>query len=199
MRSRKFIVGSVALAALALVSLLGTVTGHDDIADAARTVLLVMVGVLVLGGVISQRRSGRRVDYIYRKGVPQRGELEDAAVPPEVAQDDLVGMLRLVQAQYVGRLDRALSALEHATVHLTTSTRPDRAFPARSTVLTVAEPRDEYAPIVEVALESGVEVVVAGATEDAQQWVERRGWEGRVVLAGPRSAEGTTPTESRES
>ena len=184
MRSRIFIVGTAVLGVLSIASLLGLVTGHDEIAEGALTLLVAATGLLALAGLVSVRAAGRRVDYMYRKsGAGQRGEM---SAPPAVREDDLVGMLRLVQAQYVGRLDSALSTLELATENLAAAAAAEGDGTPAHARLTVL-PRDEYAPAVAAAITAGIEVtVLTDPSEDAPGWVERQGWQGRVVLADRR-------------
>lgn len=186
MKSRKAIIGTLALGVLALVSLLGIVTGQDAIAEVARTVLVLLTSVLVLAGVLMLRRLGRRVESTYRKvdHIYRHGAVSRSAVPPEVGKDDLVGMLRLVQAQYVGRLDQALASLEDATQRLT-SIASDGMQPVAPAVLTV-EPREEYVPAVEAAIQSGAMVVIRGSAEEAHRWVTQHEWYDKVTLPGQR-------------
>lgn len=186
MRSRKFLLAIAGLGVLTLIALLGAAFGHDLISEAAKTLMLATIGLLALAGVITQRRTARRIHRMYRKR--ERTQAEDGpelGAPTPVVRDDLIGMLRLVQAQYVGRLDQALANLERATAHLVASGIVEKRDTSQTTVLKVAGPRDEYVPAVEAALSSGIEVVIDGPTDAVQRWVEQNGWDGGVSLAGP--------------
>lgn len=124
MKSRKVLVGVTGIGVLSALSVIGSVTGHDVLADVARTLLLAVVGLLVLDGTVAVRHTERKVR---RLGAAAR-KVTAAPAPPKAspAQEtapatspaDLVGAIRLIQAQYVGRLDRAQATLEAAAEEL---------------------------------------------------------------------------------
>lgn len=132
MKSRKVILGLTGIAVLSALSVIGSVVGNDVLAEVARTLLLAAVGLLVLDGTVAVRhteRQLRRVRTAVRKAaatpaVPAAPEVAPAPeTAPATSPEDLLGAIRLLQAQYVGRLDRAQATLEAAAEELSTSTR----------------------------------------------------------------------------
>lgn len=130
MKSRKVILGLTGIVVLSALSVIGSVIGHDVLAEVARTLLLAAVGLLVLDGTVAVRhteRQLRRVRTAVRKAAAAPAAREVAPAPetaPATSPEDLLGAIRLLQAQYVGRLDRAQATLEAAAEELSTSTRP---------------------------------------------------------------------------
>lgn len=130
MKSRKVLLGVTGIGVLTALSIIGTIAGLDALADVARTLLLAFVGLLVLDGTVAVRhteRQVRRVRTAVRKAtaVPTPREVTPPAeTAPATSPDDLLGAIRLLQAQYVGRLDRAQATLEAAAEELSAATRP---------------------------------------------------------------------------
>ena len=117
MRSRKAVLGLAALALPALLTVVTAVGGHPWLPEACLAVLLLLVGGLTLD-------TNKRVRSRY--GAPPVATPSRTA--PTTTQEDLLGMIRLLQAQYVGRLDRAQDSLDAATAALLAATSArDRA------------------------------------------------------------------------
>lgn len=131
MKSRKVLLGVTGIGVLTALSIIGTIAGRDALADVAQTLLLAAVGLLVLDGTVAVRhteRQLRRVRSAVRKATAAQTPREVTPAPetaPATSPDDLVGAIRLLQAQYVGRLDRAQATLEAAAEELSAATRPE--------------------------------------------------------------------------
>src|SRR5690625_7863321 len=91
---------------------------HPWLPEACLAVLLLLVGALTLD---TNKRA--RARYGARPVVTTTSR-----TPPSTTHEDLLGTIRLLQAQYVGRLDRAQDSLDAATAALlTASSDRDRA------------------------------------------------------------------------
>lgn len=111
-RSPKFLLGLGALTALALLTVVTAVLGHPWLPTASLAILLMLVGAIELD---TNRRTRSRYG--------SRPMAVPAASAPATTEEDLLGTIRLLQAQYVGRLDRAQDSLELATTALLAATQ----------------------------------------------------------------------------
>ena len=187
MGSRKLVVGALGAGLLGVVSIVASLSGNSEVAGVAQALLLLVVALLVLVVAISQRRIGRQVAYIYRKGPRGGGDAEPDPLRvhgPAVEQADLLGMVRLLQAQYVGRLDRAQATLEQAAGDLRSGGAAVTGAGAGHLRVTAGD--DASVPVVEAALGAGLTVTVHAADDAGEGWVRDHGWLGRVVLEGGR-------------
>jgi len=107
-RSRKVVLGLAALALPALLAVVTAAGGHPWLPEACLAVLLLLVGALTLD---TNKRA--RARYGARPVVTTTSR-----TPPSTTHEDLLGTIRLLQAQYVGRLDRAQDSLDAATAAL---------------------------------------------------------------------------------
>lgn len=107
MRSRKLLVGLAALGLPALLTVVTAVLNHPWLPEVGLAVLLMMIGALLLD---TNKRARSRYGA--------RPLASPQAAVPATNQEDLLGVIRLLQAQYVGRLDRAQDSLELATAAL---------------------------------------------------------------------------------
>lgn len=130
MKSRKVIVGVAGIGVLTVASLVGTVVGNPILERVASTLLLAAVALLVLNATVVLRRTEQQVrrnrSAIRERTthVPRAKELKPpASSQPAMTTADLIGTIRLLQAQYVGRLDRAQAALDAAVARLSTDER----------------------------------------------------------------------------
>lgn len=109
MKSRKFLLGLAGLALPALLTTITAVLGHPWLPQVGLAALLVLIGAIALDTNKRSRYRGSRPAPVAAKAVPA------------TTNDDLMGTIRLLQAQYVGRLDRAQTSLEEATDALLTA------------------------------------------------------------------------------
>lgn len=125
MRSRKVLLGAAALAVLAIVAVVGVAVEQPVLAAAAALAMALAIGVLVLDAVTTLRRTERQLLKL-TKLVRSADRAKPApptpgpgmSVGPVAGEADLIGTIRLLQAQYVGRLDRAQATLEAAVDRL---------------------------------------------------------------------------------
>lgn len=163
MRSQKLIIGVAAVALMAGLALAGALTSNVVLLGVALTIMVGCVGVVSFASLSAQRRAVRRLDYIMRKGLPSSKPAPRVAEPPQVRDEDLIGTIRLLQAQYIGRLDRAQDAIEGAIEHLTSVTP---AFEhdldsGQDGVLVLPRTDERFAALISAAAVAGVRVVVA--------------------------------------
>ena len=125
MRLRKAVLGAAGISVLTVTSVVGTIVGQDELARIASTLLVAAVGLLVIDGTVALRRTERqvrRVRSVVRDVAsrPAARPRESVKVPPRAetlpatSTADLIGTIKLLQAQYVGRLDRMQAALDAA-------------------------------------------------------------------------------------
>lgn len=189
MRSRKFVLGAGGLALLGAGAAVAAVLEHRTVAAVIQVVLLVIVGLLALAGVVSQRRTAREVSRLLRQGVRAEGA-EVHSRRPVVEEADLVGALRLLQAQYVGRLDRAQATLERAAQTLSHSTAGASAGRAHVVVPGIDL---DYVPVIEAALGAGMSVSVMADAAVGAVWLQEHGWTGDVSVVPPAAGDGDGP------
>lgn len=117
MKARKFLLGLGVLAVPALFTVVTGALGHPWFPAAGLAALLLLIGAIALD---TNKRSRSRYG--------QRPIAAPAKAAPATTEEDLMGTIRLLQAQYVGRLDRAQDSLELATAALLTAVEErDRA------------------------------------------------------------------------
>lgn len=130
-------VRKLAVAGLALLLLVvGAAVAHDRGAGVVTVVLLGLVGGAAALAAIDTNQKVRRQQRSlsrWQKASEQRMTvvedelLRRGAHVRTATQDDVLGTVKLMQEQYVGRLDRAQAELEQATVRLRTAAGDSRA------------------------------------------------------------------------
>lgn len=122
MRSRKVVLGALAFVLLAVAAVVLLALGHEVAALAAVVLMLAGIGVLLLGVTTTLRRTERQLKKLGK--ATRNGAAPAPAAPvfeggsPAASEADLMGTVRLLQAQYVSRLDRAERMLETAVRQL---------------------------------------------------------------------------------
>lgn len=127
MGSRKLALGAVLAGLPTLAALIGLALGHESLATIVILLMLFVIVVLLLYVVTRLRRVERTVHKV--RDVQRKSREKQVtsptgrgyAVGPAASQADLIGTIRLLQAQYVGRLDRAQTTLEEAVKRLPVS------------------------------------------------------------------------------
>ena len=138
MTSKRNLAAIGALAGLALVALIAAVLDWGVLVVLAFAGMLAVLGVVALNTNTLVRSHRQAFDKIVRSGGfgPASGALTMRPVGAPASQEDLTGALRLLQAQYVGRLDRAQSTFERAAAALTAATS---AAPAADPLATLPD------------------------------------------------------------
>lgn len=125
---------SVVAASIILVVIAGATAAYDR---GAGVLAIVLIGVVVAAGTVAaidtnQRvRSQQRGLNRWRKSFDRRlAVVEDEVVRrgahvSAATQDDVLGTVKLMQEQYVGRLDRVQAELEQATARLRRAAPPE--------------------------------------------------------------------------
>ena len=116
MTSKRVLAGLAALGGLGLLSVLGAALSWWWLAVAALAGMLAVIGVVVLNTNLLLRAHRKAFDRAGR--VPGGPAVVATTAGPSTNQADVTGTVRLLAAQYVGRLDRAQSALERAAARL---------------------------------------------------------------------------------
>lgn len=120
MRSKRVLAGIGVLGALGLIAFLAAVMEWWPLVALAFAGMIGMVGVIALNTNLLVRSHRKAFDKLGR--VPARTAPAAVAATPAKggggSAADLTGTVRLLQAQYVARLDRAQSALERAASRL---------------------------------------------------------------------------------
>ncbi len=126
MRSKFLLAGCGLAVVLTAVAVLGAVQHWWWLVVAAGMVLL---SLTLLVAMDADRRARALRPYI-RGEVTRGGQLTQAATaqPPTVSETDVIGTVRVLQAQYTGRMDRMQAALDEALAQL--SARQDADRPA---------------------------------------------------------------------
>lgn len=143
MTSKRNLAAIGALAGLALIALIAAVLDWGVLLVMAFAGMLGVLGVVALNTNTLVRSHRQAFDKIVRSGGfgPASGAIAMGPVGAPASQEDLTGALRLLQAQYVGRLDRAQSTFERAAAALTAATTsaesgdPLAALPAGSVLV----------------------------------------------------------------
>lgn len=115
--------GAVVGLVLGLCVVVGTAQEAWVLVAAAASALLVAILVVQLDTWRRTRSLRSFVRDQVRRGVPVTGA-QPAPVPaPTVTHEDVIGAVRLMQAQYTGRLDRLQRSLEEALTQLAAEQR----------------------------------------------------------------------------
>lgn len=131
--SRKFVLGATVLTFLAAAAVVTLFVGQETLAAVAGVLMALVIGVVVLDAATTLRRTERQLDKLLKTArvaaraprVPPRAP--SSPDPSPVAREaDLLGTIRLLQAQYVGRLDRSQATLEAAADRLSASDGHER-------------------------------------------------------------------------
>lgn len=187
MLSRKVIVGASVLGLLALVAFYAALQGADTTLAVALSALLTISSALGLATLMTQRRAARNLALLVRKGIPIRDE-RLALSGPEVEKADLLGLVRLMQAQYLGRLDRAQDSLDRAVAHMCggSETGFETGAPAggHSLRLSLSVVGERHVSLIEEAIKVGVPVMLASDDADLDAWIDRHGWSEHVFVEG---------------
>lgn len=185
--SRIALVALAALAVLTLAALVGILGGWWRLTAAALALDLLVIGVVAADTNRQVRRNARRL----QRGV--RAVSHDAmpvAPRSSAGRGDDGGVARILQAQYVGRLDRAQSSLEEAAAELHRAA--ERAATADSwpqvpgAQVVVTRVDAESIQVVRAALAQGHPVAIA--TDDiatARQQLTEQGLGTAVTFTGP--------------
>lgn len=185
MQSKKLVAAVGAVGLLALVAAVAAVQGQEVILALALVALLAATAASGVAALFTQRRIGRQVAYIMRKGTPQR-DGDEAPRAREVEKSDILGLVRLMQAQYLGRLDRAQDSLESAAEQLANASRaqpPQGRYQYEGgAVLSISRAGEHYAEAVNEAIRAGIPVVVDAGDDSTVAWIEQHGWSERVVM-----------------
>lgn len=177
MRSTRVLAGLGALGVLGLLGFLGAVFSWWWLVVLAVVGMLGVLGVIALNTntlVRSHRQAWDRTQRL--GGAPAGAALVTAPVVAPASDTDLTGALRLLQAQYVGRLDRAQTTLERAAARLDGVTGAGAATPAPT------DPID--------ALPAAAVLTVHAVTEASLEQARRAAARGlAVVVVDPDSAD----------
>lgn len=180
--SRNAIGGAVVLGALGATVLWAAAMEAERVLAVALGLLLTLTALLALASLMTQRRTARNVALIVRRD-PSRNTERLIRSAPEVEKADLLGVIRMMQAQYLGRLDRAQESLDRAAARMYEGgSETPGPWQEESAVLTLSRGADHHAALVDAAIAAGVPVVVEGGGPDLEAWIERHGWSGRVYL-----------------
>lgn len=121
MTNKRVLAGMAALGVLGLLALIGALASWWWLVVAAMAGMIAVIGVVVLNTNLLMRAHRKEFDRFGRAGGPVGATAVGAgsAGASRTSEADLAGTMRLLQAQYVGRLDRAQSTLEGAAATLT--------------------------------------------------------------------------------
>ncbi|MCK0114322.1 hypothetical protein MWU75_19470 [Ornithinimicrobium sp. F0845] len=108
------LVGAGAACLLTVVAVVGAVLEWWWLVVAAAMVLL---SCAFLAALDADRRA-RALRPLVLKAVSSAGSVAAERVAPPVSEADVVGAVRVLQAQYTGRLDRMQAALDQAVTQL---------------------------------------------------------------------------------
>lgn len=185
MLSRKVVAGASVLGALALVAFYAAFQGADTTLAVALSALVTISSALGLATLMTQRRTARNLALIMRKGVPKR-DGDVTLSEPEVQKADLLGLVRMMQAQYLGRLDRAQDSLDRAVARILDDSRAESAtrpaFAERTEVLSLSVIGEQHGTLIDEAIKLGVPVVITSDDSDVDAWIERQGWSQHVFV-----------------
>lgn len=113
--SRSMLAGGAIAAALTAASIVGAVLQLWWLAVGSGMALLSGIFLLTIDTARRVRYLPSRIKQIVRKTTPPRKVLKQPPPPPpRAAEQDLLGAVRVLQAQYLGRLDRLQTEVEHA-------------------------------------------------------------------------------------
>lgn len=125
-RSKRAVIASIGIGLLAALAAIGVLVGSPTMATLALTCLLTLLSLLLVYTALAVRRVERTLRRFNRQTakVMHSGSVGHAEIAPRFSDEDLIGTIRLLQAQYFGRLDRAQAALEEAVARLSAD-RPE--------------------------------------------------------------------------
>ncbi|MEI2775188.1 MAG: hypothetical protein V9G19_04305 [Tetrasphaera sp.] len=177
MTSKRVLAGLGAIGILGLLGFLGALLSWWWLVVLAVAGMLGVLGVIALNTNTLVRSHRLAWDRTQRLGGGAAGaSLITGPVSAPASQDDLTGALRLLQAQYVGRLDRAQTTLDRAAARL------DRATGAAAPTPPPADPID--------ALPAGAVLTLHAVTEASIERARRATARGLgVVVVDPDSAD----------
>ena len=123
MRSTLLVAGAALAGILTVVAVIGALWEWWWLVVGAAMVLLSAILVVAMD---ADRRVRRLRPYI-RSEVARGGNSQTAtATPPPVSDLDVTGAVRILQAQYTGRLDRMQSSVEETLAQLRAESGPAR-------------------------------------------------------------------------
>lgn len=158
--ARLALTGFTALACLAVVAIVGVALNSWQLLGLAATFMILILGVIA----VDTNRQARRNALRLRRGVglapSATVELPTKAAP---THGDPVGLAKLLQAQYVGRLDRAQASFERATTILTTQAASESSpshplSPDAQAPLTVHRLGEDVIPVIRTASAAGISI-----------------------------------------
>jgi hypothetical protein len=124
---KKYVLAGAGVAAvLTVLAVLGALLQWWWLVVAAAMILLSLV---LLVGLDADRRVRALRAFIHQEISRVAGPAPDRVAPP-VADADVVGAVRVLQAQYTGRLDRMQESIDRATA-LPGAQGPDSGGPTR--------------------------------------------------------------------
>lgn len=113
------LIGACVAAALALVALIGVATEQWVLAAFGGITLVAAQFVVQIDNWRRTRSLRNYVrDEVRRASLGSTEVVTQVVAPNTAAPEDVVGAVRLMQAQYVGRLDRLQTALDDAVAQL---------------------------------------------------------------------------------
>ncbi|HRW01005.1 MAG TPA: hypothetical protein P5314_04435 [Tetrasphaera sp.] len=115
MTNKRVLMGLAALGGLGALAFIGAIASWWWLAVAGLAAMLGVIGVVALNTNLLVR--AQRSDAAKLRSAVAGGP-RSAQGSAQPGEHDLTGTIRLLQAQYVGRLDRAQSSLERATADL---------------------------------------------------------------------------------
>lgn len=132
LKSRTMVLGAVLAAMLTLAATAGAAVGLWWLVVASAMVLVSSTFLLTLDASRRIRYLPGRVRQVVRRAMPRKIHQEPepapvAAAPP--TEQDVVGTVRVLQAQYLGRLDKLQADVESAlaALHSWTASHTDPA------------------------------------------------------------------------
>lgn len=148
------------LTLLTVVGLIGVLAGSWRLVAGAAVLSIATIGIVIADSNRQVRRNALRL----RRGVRSVSHDPLPTVPASPpSQSDQVGLARILQAQYVGRLDRAQSTLDDALAELRAAvpSNPSGGWHlAPDAQVTVTRLDDASILIIRSAVEQGHPVVV---------------------------------------
>ncbi|CCI54878.1 hypothetical protein [Nostocoides jenkinsii] len=182
MTSKRVLAGLGGLGGLGLLAFIGALAHWWWLVVLAIAAMLGLLGVIALNTNTLVRSHRTAWDRSVRTGGASAPLLTSGVVSAPATEKDLTGALRLLQAQYVGRLDRAQTTLERAAAKLDAAgAGPGPATPdAWSTLpagasLVLHEVTDETLAAARRAADAGVPVRVIDPDSRDRERLEAAG------------------------
>lgn len=120
MTNKRVLAGMAALGGLGLLAFVGALASWWWLVVAGIAGMTGVIGVVALNTNLLIRAHRKEFDRFGRSAGPVNAAAgAGSAATSQTSAADIAGTMRLLQAQYVGRLDRAQSALERAAATLT--------------------------------------------------------------------------------